>query len=269
MFGHTYYHGVIKKYVALFGTLFNDVYVNRYEAMSGMTTTVKVPISYGPKEKVLVRALGDPDLNRQPAIQLPRMSFEITSMEYATNRKLNTVGKRAIKDPTNANRLIYQYNPVPYDISFTLSIMVKNADDGANIVEQILPFFTPEWTTTVELIPEMDYKVDIPVVLTSVSVNDDYENDFVTRRAIIWTLEFTMKAYVFGPTRKGQIIKFANSNIFSTLTTPNTYLSAVDVRPGLLANGQPTTNSEATVSITDIEADDNFGYIVTVENPNA
>ena len=268
MFGHVFYHSVIRKYVAVFGTLFNDVHLNRYDAGSGMYETIKVPITYGPKEKVLARVTGDPDLNRMPAITLPRMAFEMTAMNYATSRKLNTLGKRIKKDPDNPNQLKYQYNPVPYDLSFTLNIITKHADEGANIVEQILPFFTPEWTSTVEIIPEMDYIVDIPVVLDRVSCSDDYEGDFLTRRSVIWTLDFTMKAYVFGPTRKQGIIKFANTNIYDYTTTPNTHMSSVDVRPGLLANGSPTTNSAASISIDLIETDDNYGYIVTVTNPN-
>ena len=268
MFGHTYYHGVVRKYVALFGTLFNEIYINRRDATSDYIQTVKVPINYGPREKVLARLTADPDLDKMPAIQLPRMTFEISDMSYASSRKLNTLGKRYKTDSTNTNNLLYQYNPVPYDIGFTLSIIVKNADDGANIVEQILPFFTPEWTTTVELIPEMDFIADIPVILNSVSVQDDYEGDYVTRRSLIWTLNFTMKAYVFGPVRKSGVVKFANTNIYDSTSTPNTYLSTIDTRPGLTANGTPTSNSELTVALNQIESSDDYGFIITVTNPN-
>jgi hypothetical protein len=267
MFGHTYYNGVVKKYVALFGTLFNDVYLNRYDADSDYTQTVKVPINYGPREKVLARLTSDPELNKMPAIQLPRMTFEITDMSYANGRKLNTVGKRYKTDSADPNKLYYQYNPVPYDIGFTLSIIVKNADDGANIVEQILPFFTPEWTTTVELIPEIGFTVDIPVVLNNVSVQDDYEGDFVTRRSLVWTLNFTMKAYVFGPVRRSGIIKFANTNIYDSSVTPNVSLSSIDTRPGLTIDGAPTSNAELTIPVGEIDSTDNYGYIITVTKP--
>lgn len=267
MFGHTYYHGVIRKYVALFGTLFNEVYINRYDSDSQVTRTSKVPITYGPREKVLARLTSDPELNRMPAIQLPRMTFEIADITYASSRKLNTIGKRVKLDASETNKYNYQYNPVPYDINFVLSIIVKNADDGANIIEQILPFFTPEWTTTVEIIPEMEMTVDIPVVLNNVSLQDDYEGDFVARRSLIWTLNFTMKAYVFGPIRKNGIIKFANTNFFDSTST-NNHLSSIDTRPGLTANGSPTSNSELTVSIDSIDASDNYGFVITVTNPN-
>jgi len=267
MFGHTYYHGVVRKYVALFGTLFNDIYLNRYDADTDINQSVKVPINYGPREKVLARVVSDPELNKMPAIQLPRMTFEIASMSYASTRKLNTLGKRYKQDASDLNKLSYQYNPVPYDIGFTLSIIVKNAEDGANIVEQILPFFTPEWTTTVELIPEMDITVDIPVVLNSVDVQDDYEGDYVTRRSLIWTLNFTMKAYVFGPVRKSGVVKFANTNIYDNTSTPNLHLSSIDTRPGLTANGTPTSNAELTIALGEIDSNDNYGYIITVTKP--
>jgi len=263
MFGHTFYHGLIKKYVSLFGTLFNDVYINiPDDADTNQIRTIKVPISYGPREKVLARVTADPALNRMPAVVLPRMSFEMGSIAYAPDRKLNTLGKRASIDALSVDRLKYVYNPVPYDISFTLSIMVKNAEDGTRIVEQILPFFTPEWTTTVELLPDMDITADIPLVLNSIDVQDDYEGDFDKRRAIVWTLGFTMKVYMYGPVRRGAIVKFANTN-FYTSTTANVQVSSSDIRPGLTANGEPTTSSANSVGIAYIDAQDNYGYIVT------
>lgn len=263
MFGHTYYHGLLRKYVALFGTLFNDVYLNRTVAATGYESTTKVPISYGPREKTLARLREDPNLDRPAAILLPRMSFEMTNMQYAGSRKLPTINKHYNATGTDNDRLRYTYNPVPYDLSFTLSIIVKNADDGARIVEQILPFFTPEWTTTVELIPDLNLIMDIPTVLNDVQVSDDYEGDFVERRAIIWTLTFTMKAYFFGPVRRGGVIKFANTNIYTSLTA-NDYAVNYNVKPGLTANGQPTSNASLSVETIYINPDDDYGYIVTI-----
>jgi hypothetical protein len=201
-----------------------------------------------------------------PAIQLPRMSFELLDMTYATSRKLNTLGKRYKVDPGSPNDLKYQYNPVPYDLRFSLSIMVKNTDDGTRIVEQILPYFTPEWTTTVHLIPEMDIVMDIPIVLTDVSVSDDYEGNFEQRRAVIWTLNFTLKGYLFGPVRRGGVIKFTETNIYNSLAA-NVQLQTVGIQPGLTANGQPTSNANTSVGIESIDAQDNFGYVVTITEP--
>jgi len=270
MFGHTFYHNTIRKYVILFGTLFNEVFINRPDTNRNRTITIKVPLSYGPKDKMLARIDGDPDLNR-PAIVLPRMSFELISINYASERKLNTLNKHIKLDSSNDNLLKYQYMQVPYDFSFELSIAVKNADDGTRILEQILPFFTPSWNSTVELIPEMGINLDIPVILNSVNSQDTYEGDFITRRALIWTLSFTLKGYVFGPIKTNKIIKIANTNFYDTTIYDNIndavgvseVISSVDITPGLLANGSPTSNSSLTVGVDNINANDNYGYIIT------
>lgn len=270
MFGHVFYHNTIRKYVILFGTLFNDVYINRPNTERKIIQTIKVPISYSPKEKMLSRIDGDPNLNR-PAIVLPRMGFELSNINYASERKLNTLIKHAKIDTNDDNKLKYQYMQVPYDFNFTLYVGVKNADDGTRILEQILPFFTPSWNSTVDLIPEMGIKLDIPVILNSVTSEDTYEGDFINRRALIWTLSFTLKGYIFGPIKSSEIIKIANTNFYDTTTYDNIdnavgvaeNVSSVDVKPGLLANGSPTSNASLSVSVDQINANDNYGYIIT------
>lgn len=275
MLGHTFYHNTIRKYVILFGTLFNDIHINRVDTDRSVTRTIKVPISYGPKEKMLARLDADPNLNR-PAIVLPRMSFELTDLNYGPTRKLNTIGKIVAANPNDANSAKYQYTPVPYDFNFILSIAVKNADDGTRILEQILPFFTPNWSSTVDLIPELGIKLDVPIVLNAVSSEDTYEGNFEERRSIVWTLSFTMKGYIFGPTRPtgsgaAPIIKLANVNFYDTSTYTNIddavgnldVVESIVITPGLLANGSPTTNAAASVSSDLINADDNYGYIIT------
>jgi hypothetical protein len=276
MLGHTFYHNTIRKYVILFGTLFNDIHINREDTSQGVTRTIKVPISYGPKEKMLARLDADPDLKR-PAIVLPRMSFELTDLNYGPTRKLNTIGKIVAANPDDTNSAKYQYTPVPYDLNFILSIAVKNADDGTRILEQILPFFTPSWNSTVDLIPELGIKLDIPIVLNAVSSEDSYEGDFEARRSIVWTLSFTMKGYIFGPTRpangsgNGQLIKLANVNFYDTSTYTNIddavgnldVVEKITITPGMLANGSPTSNAALSVSSDQINANSNYGYIVT------
>lgn len=269
MFGHTFYHDTIRKYVILFGTLFNDIYINR-DRESNKTVTIKVPLSYAPKEKMLARIDGDPNLNR-PAIVLPRMGFELTSINYASERKLNTVIKHVGLDSNDDNKLKYSYMHVPYDFNFNLYIAVKNADDGTRILEQILPFFTPSWTSTVNLIPELNIKLDVPVVLSSITSEDTYDGSFENRRSLNWNLQFTLKGYIFGPVKSGEIIKLANTNFYDTTIYDNIDnavgvaedVSSVDVKPGLLANGSPTSNASLTVSVDQINANDNYGYIVT------
>ena len=276
MFGHTFYHNTIRKYVILFGTLFNDIHINRVDVNGGVNRTIKVPISYGPKEKMLARLDADPELKR-PAIVLPRMSFELTDLNYGPTRKLNTIGKIVAANPDDANSAKYQFTPVPYDLNFILSIAVKNADDGTRILEQILPFFTPNWNSTVELIPELGIKLDIPIVLNAVSSEDTYEGNFEERRSIVWTLSFTMKGYIFGPTRPthspggAPVIKLANVNFYDTSTYTDIDAAVgnlevaenVTITPGMIANGSPTSNASLSVGPDLINANSNYGYIIT------
>ena len=190
MFGYSS-HGLIRKYVIVFGSLFNDLIIQRNNNGSRMQT-LSVPIAYGPKQKFLVRLETDPNLDREIAISLPRLGFELTGISYDPVRKLNSTQKNSyvFSDKT---LLKTQYTPVPYNIDFILSIMVKNADDGTQILEQILPYFKPEWNTSVNIIPDMNISMDIPTVLNSVSLQDAYDADFMSRRVLMWDLNFTMK----------------------------------------------------------------------------
>ena len=270
MLGSTYYHGTLRKYVTLFGTLFNEIYINRTDDVHNVTNSIKIPLMYAPREKVLARLESDPNLQKPVATVLPRMAFEITTMTYAPTRKLQTIGKNRKVDPANPNTLKYNYNPVPYDISFSLYIMVKNQDDGTQILEQILPYFTPEWTTTINLIPEMNIVQDIPLVLLNVTPQDTYEGSFEERRVITWTLDFIMKGYFYGPTRKSGIITLANTNFYDaslyddidTAVGHAPRVDGSDVEPGQTANGQPTSNASLTVDRNEITANSQYGYIV-------
>ena len=255
----TFYHGTLRKYVVLFGTLFNDIYINRLGKSNDQdyVQTIKVPLSYGPKEKYLARTDTDPSYARPVAIVLPRMSFEIISMSYDGSRKLPKVNKLVKTNAADSASLKYAYMPVPYNIEFQLSIMTKNADDGTRIVEQILPYFTPEFTSTINLIPELDFKTDIPLILNSVDHTDTYDGSFMDRRAIIWTLTFTMKAYLMGPTKtSNNIIKTANTVLYTDITA-NSASEAVIVTPGLIVNGAVTN----TTPIANIYANSNYGFL--------
>lgn len=264
MFNRVFYHDTIRKYVILFGTLFNGVYINRGDDVDDMRT-FKVPISYGPKEKYLARLTQDPNLNKPIAITLPRMAFEMTSISYAPDRKLPTLNKVSVQDPNNPGKLMYQYTPTPYDFAFTLSIMVKRADDGTRIIEQILPFFTPDWTPTLNLDSSMQHKYDVPVILNSVSSSDTYEGDFTTRRALIWTLNFTMKGYIFGPTKTGKQIKSSIINLYQVGT---------DTVMGNAVGNTQVYDTLTTIpevvgkTLTEIEADDDYTFSTTIEQFN-
>lgn len=270
MFAQTFYHGHLRKYVVLFGTLFNDIYINRINNSGEQVSTLKVPISYSPKEKMLARVDGDPSLNKPFSIVLPRMGFEMTSMSYDPTRKLSTIKKGYIKqNSNNPEQLKYAYNPVPYDINFSLYIAVKNTEDGTRILEQILPYFTPDWTTTIRLIPDLDIVLDIPTVLLNVSSEDNYDGSFIERRSLIWTLDFTMHGYLFGPIKKSEVITLANVNFFTSNSSIDTEPEErITIVPGLLANGSPTTNSELSLDRSEISSNSNYDYIVTTSEVN-
>ena len=273
MFGQVFNHGTLRKYVIYFGTLFNEVILTRDDSQGNQVAYMKVPLNYGPKEKYLARLEGNPALDRPIAITLPRMAFEMVDIRYAADRKLTTTG-RLRTSGTTADSAKYQYNPVPYDMIFNLYIMVKNAEDGTRIVEQILPFFAPEWTATLNINPDLGIKYDVPVILNSVKNEDTYEGSFETRRALIWTLQFTMRGYLFGPTKESKIIKQSEIN----LIVPNrqtiaegiantSLLNTVEITaiPGLTANGTPTSNAAASIDKSEILSTDDYGFIIDIQ----
>ena len=194
MFGTYFYHQTSRKMVVAFGSLFNNIEVRRTDSSDAVTEVIKIPLSYGPKDKMLIRISQDPNLNPKVALTVPRMGFELTAMSYDGARKLNTMGRNVKKGTTGLKK---QFNPVPYNWDFSLYVFVKNAEDGTQILEQILPFFTPDFTVTMTLVSGMTIKMDIPLILNSVSSEDTYEGDFATRRSIIWTLSFIMKGFLY------------------------------------------------------------------------
>jgi hypothetical protein len=273
MFGTTYHHNVLRKYVILFGTVFNNIYITRENNSGETIQTLKVPLSYGPKEKYLARLEGNPTLDSQIAMTVPRISFEMTGFQYDPDRKLNTLNRK-VKN----NR--YQYQPVPYNIQFQMSIIVKNAEDGTKIVEQILPYFTPEWTASVHLIPAIeDDPWDIPIIINDISCEDTYEGNFENRSAIIWTLNFTLKGYIFGPNKRigsgdgtdGGIIKYIDVNFrptsnVETANASSTPAETVHIYPGLTVDGLPTSDSAQSIDWQDINSTDNYGFIHEFES---
>jgi len=196
------------------------------------------------------------------------MAFEMTSFDYDGSRKLPTINRIAVINPDNKAQNRYQYNPVPYNIGFRLSILVKNAEDGNKIVEQILPYFTPDWTTTAHLIPEMDVTMDIPVVLNNVGIDDVYDGQFETRRSFVWNLDFTLKGYIYGPIKTSNVIKFSNTEFFvatsNNIQAANIAVAYVQIQPGLTANGKPTSNASLSIPVANIIATDTFGYVTSI-----
>jgi len=268
MFGQQYYHGAIRKYVIAFGNLFNDIYVQRLNSSGVRIQTLAVPLAYGPKEKWLVRLVQDPNLDQDVAITLPRMGFEIVSMTYAPARKLSSTLKNVHLKTSDYNRIETQYVPVPYDINILLSVFVRNADDGAQIIEQIVPYFRPEFTTNVRLIPEMNIVIDTPVVLQDISIEDTYEGDFDTRRALIYNLNFSVKAYLYGPVTNSGIIKRAITNVHGDIPADSSIIERITITPAQYANGSPliapSANASLSVGINQISANSDYGFSLDI-----
>lgn len=257
-----YYHSLFRKYVVIFGTLFNNIKVERLNADGTVNEQFVVPIAYGPREKFLARIQANPTGIAKTSISLPRMGFEIKNISYASDRKLQTTIPYYTKNNVNGNSVLQKvYTPVPYDIDFELSIMVKQTEDGTRIVEQILPYFTPEWTISAKLLPDFDNYVDIPVIIRSVNLTDTYDEKFEERRALVWVLGFTMKVYLYGPTTQAKVIKIATVNSFAPLDA-NVAITQTTTQPGLDANGNPTTLLANTIPYTSIDETQNYGYII-------
>jgi hypothetical protein len=194
-----FYHEILRKTVIAFGTLFNEISIQHTNNSNQVSSVIKVPLAYGPTQKFLARLEQSPDLNKSTAITLPRMSFEFTGLVYDSTRKVSTTQTFTVRDPTNGSEIKKAYMPVPYNMQFELSIMAKLNDDALQIVEQIVPYFQPSYNLTVELVESIGEKRDIPIILENITMQDDYEGNFTTRRVLLYTLRFTAKTYLFGP----------------------------------------------------------------------
>ena len=255
-----FYNRTIRKIVVAFGTVFNDIYVVRY-TKDGLTAkeTIKVPLNWGAKEKYITRLTSDPSLTKSIATTLPRISFEMTGMSYDSSRKLPTTVRNF--SANNATSAKAQYVPVPYNFDFSLSIYVRNTEDGTQILEQILPFFTPDFSVTVDFIPSMEPKYDMPIILNSVSNEVDYEGDMMSTRMIIWNLEFTAKGHIWPPIKTVKVITTANTNLY---IQPNSLLEQqvyVD-----FANGVGRFSDSETLRVAGKDVYGTVSYFSNVSN---
>tara|TARA_Y100000310_G_scaffold255852_1_gene263478 strand:+ start:1519 stop:2319 length:801 start_codon:yes stop_codon:yes gene_type:complete len=245
MLGTQFYHETIRKIVISFGTLFNDISLVRKDNSGTIIQTMKVPLAYGPREKFLVRLREDADLTKQVAITLPRIGFEIKDLSYDPARKLSRVQKFKKVKGANTKQLDTQYMPVPYNLDFELYAMAKQSDDALQIVEQILPYFQPDYTLTINDMSDMGIKKDVPIILNSISYEDNYDGDFVSRRALIYTMSFTTKFYLYGPVTSSKVIKTVQVDQYTDLPDQS-----------------PKREQRYTVTPdpTSADADDNFGF---------
>lgn len=257
MFGTHFYHQKVRKSVAVFGSLFNNIYVIRKDSNNQVTSSVKVPLAYGPKRKFLDRIREQEDLTEDTkvAIKLPRMSFEILAFDYDQQRQLQKTNNFN-RSGTSVNTRNKFYAPTPYNINFQLNVMAKNQDDALQIVEQILPYFNPQYSLTLK--PFDNYptiREDVPIILSGVNFSDDYEGMLEQRRTMVYTLDFIMKINFYGPTSESEIIRSAQASL------------------GQMGIGLADSDiSYETITVTpdpaDADPDDDFGFTTTIERDN-
>ena len=240
MFSNTlFYHQITRKTIVAFGSLFSDIKIKR-DADDGTSQTIAVPIAYAPKEKWIVKLEQDPTLDNYVYTTLPRMSFEVTNFSYDPSRKMNRNNYITCADQNG--QVTRMFAPVPYNIDINLYAISKTTEDGLQIIEQILPYFNPEFTMSIKAVPESNVITDIPIILNSLDVNDEYDGDFQTRRFVTYTLSFTLKAWMFGPVSEAGVI----NKVF--INTPD------------------TNNSEINIASLDMNGDLSTGIITHVWN---
>ena len=251
MFGTHFYNEGIRKLVIGFGQVFNNIFIQNTSSTGAVTKRLRVPLAYAPKEKFLVRLDQQANLDdRQFAIVLPRMSFEMAGLSYDPSRKINKMNKtvRVKTDETDGKVMNFNYAPVPYNVDFTLNVFTATAENSLQIVEQILPYFQPDYTVTVKVVPELDIVRDVPIILNQVQYEDSYTGNFERRRAVIYTLNFTAKTYLYGPMSNQKVIKQTQADL-------HTDLPAADREERVIVVPNPTT----------ADADDDFGFTTTFQ----
>jgi hypothetical protein len=248
MLDQRFYWGTVRKAIVAFGNMFNSITIERKDGNGNTINVQRVPLSYSPKQKFLAR------INQQPTIEtnqfqviLPRMGFELVSLDYDPNRKVSPIQQsRALDTSTTSST---QYAPTPYNLSMLLYVYARNQDDGLQIIEQILPYFNPDYNLTLKAIPELNIQNDLPILLNTIGFEDDYEGDFVTRRSVMWTLGFTVKLNFYGPVNKQGVIKKVITNTFNSPDLTNQQ-QKITVQPD-----SPTAN-----------VTDSYGYIENFED---
>ena len=250
MFGTHFYNEGLRKLTIAFGQIFNNIILQQKSSTGAITKRIRVPLAYAPKEKFIARLEQQANLQkgRTFAITLPRMGFELKGLKYDATRKLNKIQKTFKVKTDDSTVHNFNYAPVPYDITFNLYSFTATAENGLQIIEQILPFFQPDYTVTVNIIPELNIKRDIPIVLNDVSYEDTYDGEFNKRRAVIYTLAFTAKSYLYGPMSKGKVIRQTQADLGSSTDAPLATEERIIVIP------KPES----------ADADDDFGFTTTI-----
>ena len=246
MLGQQFYHETMRKVVVAFGTIFNNINIVRTNSSGAVTQSMKVPLAYGPKQKFLTRLREDPNLNKKVALTLPRIGFEISGIAYDPSRKLNSIQKfKKTNNSDSGKTMSSQFMPVPYNMDFELVVMAKQSDDALQIVEQILPFFQPDYTITLNDNTSMGTTRDVPIILTGVTYSDEYEGSFEDRRVLTYTMSFTAKFYLYSPVTDQKVIKQVQVDQYTDMPV-----------------NAPKREQRYTVAPSPVtaDADDNFGF---------
>ena len=255
----TFYHGTIRRLVIGFGTLFNDIHIQRKDSDGNVVLDYKVPFAYGPKEKFIARLNQGGSISTETDVQitLPRIGFEMAAMTYDSTRKLNLLNKHQKVTSGDSSRVDWQFQGVPYNIEFNLSVMVKNVDDGLQIIEQILPYFSPDFNITLKDNPDLTFSTDVPISLISINSEDEYEGDFDTRRVLTWTLSFLARATIYPSTSDRGIIR---------KVTVQSYPQVDNVTPEHRETTKPSKELIRIIVVpnpTTADADDDFTFTTT------
>lgn len=248
MLQQKFYHSTIRKAVVAFGNLFNNIHIDRKNENNEVIQTIKVPLAYSPQQPFLAKIKQQPvaeDAKFQ--VTLPRMSFEMIGVQHDPSRKVAPTQQNRINN-TSSTTQTAQYAPAPYNISMMLYVYSKNQDDALQIVEQILPYFNPDFNLTVKAIPQLGITHDLPILLDSVSVDDQYEGDFSGSRMIMWTFSFTLKLNFYGPLERQNYIKSVYTNTFSDNNLQN----------NITTYNVTTANVPGDINITYVESFEDF-----------
>jgi hypothetical protein len=267
MFGSHFYNATLRRIVSVFGTLFNNISIVTKDKNGNVVRVVKVPLSYGPKQKFLARIdeQPDPDTGTKVAIKLPRMSFEIVSLTYDVTTKIGSFTQFTAADSSDSSVRRQVRSGAPYRVGIQLSIMAKNQDDALQVMEQILPFFQPEYTVSIKDVDGIDTSNDVPIVLNSVSMSDDYEGDFMSRRAIIYTLDFELRVRFYGQISRRKVIKqtLVNYNVDSPTLTAEQYTATVTP-----TDASPTDPYEVVEMVTFLDETNAYSVVVAAGSGN-
>ena len=258
MLGSHFYNQIVRKNIIAFGTLFNNIEMKSTDPDTGeVLEAQKVPLAYGPKQKFLVR-LTDTSTSKV-SITLPRLYFEMTGIDYDSTRKTSPIQKYKTVIDGNGDEVRVQYVPVPYNINFELGVIAKSQDDALQIVEQILPYFQPSFSITLNMIPDMNEKRDVAIVLNGISGEDEWDDTFMQRRYIAYTLNFTMKSYLYGPYNTSDVIRKAI--IHETMGDAS--VNRRTITRTYTPKAKTDINTDGVIDVNDdalVEAGDDFGF---------